>query len=429
MAVNLALIADDVRASILGASGDCAPAWTGYFGGVARDEEQHEKDLDWLYGRAPSTADETSILPEAEPTPAPRAAHAPEPASRVLFEREVPAAQPAPAPAPRPAPAVIRSTPRPRSRRLPRFIRWIVALLAAWLVFTIATPIVALGRMTTLKIDVPGLSGIQPGAAFLLVGTDTREGLTEQEKQELGTGSAAGTRTDTIIIFFVPLRGDPVLISVPRDSYLPIPGHGKNKINAAYSMGGPGLLVQTVEENTGLDLDGYIEIGFAGFADIIDAVGGVEVCPEKPMKDPLANLDIPAGCQTLDGPTALGYVRTRKYDPQGDIARAGRQREVISKVAAKAASPATVINPVRWWNLNMAVSGALQRGDNTSGADVFPAAKGMLGFNSAISLTVPTKDTNATTPAGSSVLWDEQRAAEMFAQLAKGNTDGMEQYK
>ena len=304
-----------------------------------------------------------------------------------------------------------------------------MALLAAWLAFTIATPVIALSRMTTLPIDVPDQPGFQPGAAFLLVGTDTRDGLTEQEKKELGTGSAAGTRTDTIIIFFVPLKGNPVLISLPRDSYLPIPGPGKNKINAAYSMGGPSLLVQTVEENTGLDLDGYIEIGFAGFADIIDAVGGVAVCPEKPMKDPLANLDIPAGCQTLDGPTALGYVRTRKYDAQGDIARAGRQREVISKVADQAASPASVINPVRWWNLNMAVSGAVQRGDNTSLADVFPAVKGVLGFGNALSLTVPLKDLNATTSAGSSVLWDEQRAAEMFAQLAKGSTDGLEQYK
>lgn len=96
------------------------------------------------------------------------------------------------------------------------------------------------------------------------------------------------------------------LISIPRDSYVPIPGHGRDKINAAFALGGGRLLTQTVELATGLHLDHYAEVGFSEFADLVDAF------------DPLAGVDLPAGCQTLDGRAALGYVRTRAT-PRADL--------------------------------------------------------------------------------------------------------------
>ncbi|MBO1032442.1 LCP family protein, partial [Tessaracoccus sp. SD287] len=90
----------------------------------------------------------------------------------------------------------------------------------------------------------------QPGKVFLLVGSDQRENLTEEQQRKYGTGTAEGARTDTILMLVIPETGDPALISLPRDSYVPIPGHGRSKLNAAFAWGGPQLLVQTLEQTT-----------------------------------------------------------------------------------------------------------------------------------------------------------------------------------
>ncbi len=93
-----------------------------------------------------------------------------------------------------------------------------------------------------------------------------------------------------------------------------------NKINAAFSIGGPKLLGETIEHNTGLELDGYMEIGFGGFAQVVDAVGGVNICVKNDMDDPKAHINLKKGCQDMDGPTALGYVRARYSDPRATSA-------------------------------------------------------------------------------------------------------------
>ncbi len=126
----------------------------------------------------------------------------------------------------------------------------------------------------------------------------------------------------------LPGGGKPALISIPRDSYLEIPGEGRNKVNAAFAIGGPALLVATLEDATGLRIDGYVEIGFGGFASVVDSLGGVEMCLPKALADEKAHIDLPAGCQTLDGANALGYVRARYSDPRGDLGRAERQTTV-----------------------------------------------------------------------------------------------------
>jgi LCP family protein required for cell wall assembly len=114
--------------------------------------------------------------------------------------------------------------------------------------------------------------------------------------------------------------GGTSLISLPRDSYVPIRGHGSNKLNAAFAFGGPKLLVETVEKTTGIHIDHYAEIGFGGFVGVVDAVGGVDICVKENIKDPKAGLNLKAGCQTLDGGKDLGYVTTREF------ARADLQR-------------------------------------------------------------------------------------------------------
>ena len=162
----------------------------------------------------------------------------------------------------------------------------VVVLVVLALLWLIGVPAYAWSKVARLDADPGGdRPANQPGQTFLLVGSDSREGLSEEEQKRLGTGSTAGRRTDTIMLVYVPPGGRPALISIPRDSFVPIPGKGKNKINAAYAFGGPELLVQTVEANTGLRVDSYVEIGFGGFVNIIDALGGIEMCLPKAIKD------------------------------------------------------------------------------------------------------------------------------------------------
>jgi LCP family protein required for cell wall assembly len=305
------------------------------------------------------------------------------------------------------------------------------ALVLLSLVWLIGVPAYAWGKVERLDADPGGeRPANQPGQTFLLVGSDSREDLSPEERKRLGTGSTAGRRTDTIMIVYVPPGGRPALISVPRDSFVPIPKQGSNKINAAYAFGGPELLVQTVERNTGLRVDGYVEIGFGGFVNIIDAVGGIEMCLPKAIQDRDSNLNLSKGCQTLDGTTALGYVRMRKADPRGDLGRVERQREMLAAVAKKAASPATVLNPVRYWNLSNASTQAITLDQDTSLLQTARLGLAMRQISSGkgLTLTVPIADTDASTSAGSAVLWDKKKAKAMFADIARGDTSGLEKY-
>src|SRR5690606_33698962 len=129
--------------------------------------------------------------------------------------------------------------------------------------------------------DYKGRPDDTPGTNWLLVGSDSREGLTKRQRKKLATGNSEGRRTDSMM-----------LVHLPRDSAVSIPGHGRNKLNAAYAIGGPRLLVQTVETVTGLRVDNYMEIGFAGFVDIVDAVGGVEINVRAAVNDPKAGLKL-----------------------------------------------------------------------------------------------------------------------------------------
>jgi LCP family protein required for cell wall assembly len=214
--------------------------------------------------------------------------------------------------------------------------------------------------------------------------------------------------------------GPNLLMSIPRDSLVEVPGQGRTKINAAFAFGGPKLLVQTIEDNTGIRIDHYVEIGFGGFVGVVDAVGGIEICPTRNMKDPLANLDIKKGCQQADGVTALGYARSRHTDPRyGDITRAQHQREVVSAVGTKAVSPWSILNPVRYYRLNTAAASSLRVSEDTG-----PFT--MAGF--ALAMTRVSGDAGLTCSvpiANLSVEWDTERANEMFGHIIKDDTAGI----
>ena len=165
-------------------------------------------------------------------------------------------------------------------RRIRRALSLIVVLLLAYAAFLAYTPWHAWSGVTR---EVSAPDGERPadssGHTYLLVGSDSREGMSAEEQKRLGTGSDAGRRTDSIMLVHVPSGGGKsAIISIPRDSYVPIPGHGSNKINAAFSIGGPQLLVETLEQVTDLRIDGYLEIGFGGFANLMDSMGGVQIC-------------------------------------------------------------------------------------------------------------------------------------------------------
>lgn len=267
-----------------------------------------------------------------------------------------------------------------------------------------------------------------PGRTYLVVGSDSRGNLTAAQRKKLGTGKVGGQRTDTIMLLHVPSGGGPtVLVSVPRDSYVPIPGHGRNKINAAYAFGGAPLLVRTIEQVSGLRIDEYVETGLGGFADVVDALGGVTLCPKFAMKDKDAHINLKKGCQQMDGKTALGYARARHSDPRGDLGRVERQRETLAAIAKKMLGPSTLVQPWRSFPAAKAGGGALTVDEGTSpvGLAKFVLAMRAVAGGSGVSMTVPVSNPDLRTPAGSAVQWDRTKALQLFDDLKKDDTEAV----
>src|SRR5690554_4023856 len=265
---------------------------------------------------------------------------------------------------------------------------------------------------------VDALSGAPdtPGTTYLIVGSDSRDGW--------DTGDpTTGARTDTIMVLHKPEDGPVALISIPRDSYVPIPGYNANKINAAFSFGGAPLLVDTVEEHTGLTVDHYLEVGFTGVVDLVDAVGGVELCYDENVDDWRSQLVWEAGCNVADGDTALAFARMRYSDPMGDIGRAQRQQQVVSAVAEGVLDPAVVLNPTK--SLPM-VSAGLDAFRVSEGTAPFDLAGFALAFNSArggeaVTGTPPIASMgHHVDGAGSTVLLDPDTIDQFWRDIATG---------
>ncbi|HHU10494.1 MAG TPA: LCP family protein [Intrasporangiaceae bacterium] len=340
--------------------------------------------------------------------------------------RVIPVQQSAPPPPPPPPPAA--RAPRPHTahreppprrpaRRRGGLGRVLAFAIVAWLVFLVAAPLIAWFRLERLDTTPENRVAASGGSTYLLVGYDGNVELSPQERE------AGGRRTDSIILVHDPVGDGPrALISIPRDSYLEIPGHGANKVNAAFAFGGPQLLVETLEQRTGLRIDGYAEIGFFGFRDVVDSLGGVRICVPFDMDDPRAHINLKEGCQVLDGATSLGYVRARYSDPRGDLGRAERQRQFLGAIMDRAATPATVLVPWRWWGFTQSAAKGVAVGEDTSVFDMAQILLTMRGVSGGgtVSLQVPVANMNYQTSAGSSVQWDDAAADRLFQQIRDG---------
>ncbi len=401
------------------------------------DDRAGDSDYSWLYGGSTAGDDAERTQALRRPTPdAERTQRVPT-GQADTTGRERGAAHLPPMRLPPPGRAGTTVAPprsptgatpvRTPSRRRGSGVRWgrVITLLAtAWLLFLVAVPIYAWSRVNRVDAEPAGdRPADQPGTTYLLVGSDSRQGLDAEQRQELSTGgNARGSRTDTVLLLHVG-AGEPLLLSIPRDSYVDIPGHDTDRINAAfnsdlYDDGGPELLVATVEANTGIRVDDYVEIGFGGFVDIVDSLGGVQICPKEAMRDPLAGLSLKKGCQEADGPTALGYARSRKTFALQDLTRVQNQREVIASIGSKAASPWTLINPLRYWNVNTSGAESLTLGENVGPISLARFAWTMAGIDSnGLSCTVPVITTT------SSLTWDPQLAPRVFEAVADDRTD------
>ena len=270
---------------------------------------------------------------------------------------------------------------------------------------------------------------------YLLVGSDTREGLTKAEMKELRVGStktAAGGRSDTMLLVHISKdRSKAYLVSLPRDSLVTIPAHlsndGKtqvpdrqNKLNAAFSFGGAPLLIQTIESESNLKIDHYIEVSFAGFAGIVNALGGIEVCTKVDIDDPKSHLVLSAGVHTLNGIEALKYVRTRGFDGLGDIGRMQRQQQFMSSVLRKATSSGTLLNPFKVKNFISASLASVQLDAGLAPDDLLTLARQMKNLSSGNvrTLTVPIGNPNGRdSNVGSVVIWDEVLSADLFDRI------------
>lgn len=289
-----------------------------------------------------------------------------------------------------------------------------LAILATLLVLTLVGGLLLDARMSRIQAMPVDRVANTSGTNWLLVGSDSRTGLSERDVERLGTGGDIGsTRTDTVMLLHIPRSGQATLVSLPRDSYVEIPGYGYDKLNSAFAYGGAPLLVQTVEQATGLRVHRYAEIGMGGLANVVDAVGGVEICVAEPIDDPLANINLQPGCQKMDGATGLGYVRTRAT-PQGDLDRVARQREFLGALMGKVMSPGVLLNPFRLIPLAWTVPSmfVVNQGDH-----IWNLARIPLAMRGGLETATIPLGGFMDTEVGNVVLWDEVAAAELFNSL------------
>jgi len=318
---------------------------------------------------------------------------------------------------PAPAPRAGGGGRRPRSR-----LRVALAIVATLVALVLVVSVVGyfyldsrLHRRNVL-VDYSGRPAAAAGTNWLITGSDSRQGLSRQQERQLATGvDIGGHRSDTVLVLHIPSNGNPsTLVSIPRDSYVQIPGYGFNKINAAYSLGGPRLLAETVQNATGLRIDHYMGIGFGGLVNVVDAIGGVHMCLPRPITDPAAGLHLKKGCQTLDGAQALGFVRTRHSFASQDLQREQNQRVFIKALLSKLTSPGTLLNP---FAVVPAAFGSTSALTVDEGTHLYQLISVAFALRQPQTTTVPIGNANYPTSNGDAVLWDKARATQLFDDL------------
>src|ERR1700760_44045 len=253
---------------------------------------------------------------------------------------------------------------------------------------------------------------------ILVAGVDQRTGLTHHQEVMLHVGDDVSTNSDTLMLVHVSAdRSRVEVISIPRDSWVDIPAHGMSKINAAYGMGGPKLMVQTVENVTGLTINDYVEVNFLGFVKVIDALGGVNICLAQPVDDSYSGLQLSAGQHHVDGITALAYARDRHSFATSDLARIQDQQKLLSSALTSAIHSGLLANPVKLSSFISAAVSALTVDKNLNVSALADQLRGISPQDVRF-LTVPVANENYVTPDGQdAVQLDQQAAAALFGKL------------
>ncbi|MBW8485014.1 LCP family protein [Actinomadura parmotrematis] len=324
---------------------------------------------------------------------------------------------------------------RPRRKRV-----WLRVLIAVVVFFALlAAGIAGLlwQRESALNGNIKRQQGWQPEGQrpgpsaigtdnWLLVGSDTRADAGTTGKGNDDLWKPGRQRSDTIMLLHLPAdKKKAYLVSFPRDSWVEVPGYGKQKINAAFSYGGPKLLTETVEKLTGVRVDHYGAIDFAGFKAMTDALGGVTVDIKQSVYDPARKKQWQAGRQKLNGEDALLYVRQRYNLPNGDFDRIKRQQAFLRALAGQAADGGTLGNPLKLNRFLEAFTKSITVDDTMSGGKLRSLALGLRGLRPAdvTFLTAPYKGTG-TRGKQSVVLLDPKRSAALFEAIKTADMPG-----
>ncbi|MEU6039268.1 LCP family protein [Actinomadura sp. NPDC047616] len=257
---------------------------------------------------------------------------------------------------------------------------------------------------------------------ILLLGSDSRDGDNARYGAAAGM---AGARSDTAILLHLsPNRDQAVGISFPRDSMVHIPDCKKDKggtvpgrfgmLNTAFAFAGPTCTWKTLEKLTGIHIDHFVQVDFAGFKRVVDALGGVEICVDRPVNDPRAELVLKAGKQTVKGEEALGYVRARYTLGNGsDLERIERQQRFMASVVNKATSGEVLTDPAKTYKFLKAVTESVTTDDDLDLSAMRKLAEGVRGMNAGQVrfVTVPVE---GYAPDPNRVQWNDELAKPLF---------------
>lgn len=355
---------------------------------------------------------------------------------------------PAPRSTVRPPDVVPPARPRGRSggQRVARVLSWLALTMAVVVLVAAGGLYLAFNHYVGNidKINVFNGLGARPtkphnkAQNFLLVGSDSREGSNGEGTQGSGATFVTGQRSDTVILAHLFGNSDNVeMVSFPRDSWVEIPAFTNpkthrvtpkhfNKLNSAFSEGGPALLISTIEHLTNIRIDHFVQIDFTGFKKMVNKLGGVDVCLTKPAKDHFSGINLTAGNHHINGDVALAFVRQRHGLANGDIDRIARQQQFIGSLTHKVLSAGTLLNPIKLNGFLDVATASLTVDKGLSGGDIKKLALRMRRFNSGgvLFTTAPISDISGRRNGQSVVLLDELKDQALFTALRNDQAPG-----